>query len=285
MQTSKHAVSSVYMLSQSMEKGSPKTQVLQLPAELRNIVYRDILRKTYLIPCPSGWARTASDSDVPLTLWDALSSFSILYVSKQTRKEALALLYSEGTFRYWINTARRSCEDCHVLPAKEHLDLMQRIEIHVSIPNALSDAPSLMTVHRCQHIVDKLINSSGVRESLLLRFGDCDTPNLANAVFPLVQTLARLRNFRLVTVEICSARYQPYPKNDISLTQLKGKIQPAILSQINEECEETRYKIRRVLQLMVGPVVGEGEVKDARNVCYARYLKFRPRRAERTIAR
>ena len=254
-------------------------EVLPFPAELRNMIYRYLVRKTYLVYWPLWKERNSSGLDTDLPLPKALVDFPIFQVSKTTRKEALALLYAESTFRYWIDRTRKCYHYRDVCPGEEILDMVQNIEIHVSVPNLLSDVPSLVTVQTCEEIADKLNESSILRNSLLIRFYDCDAPAFNDNILPLFRTLAKLTKFKKVAVEVCGGAHRPKANQNIPLAKVRTMIQPGILSQITAECDCTKENVVNAMEPVLGPVMEEGEVKDAQNVCYARYLKFYPQKA------
>lgn len=256
-----------------------KREALPLPAELRNMIYRYLVRKTYLVYWPS-WAEknfTGLDTDLPLP--KALSDFPIFQVSKTTRKEALALLYAESTFRYCVHKTRKSYHYRDACPGREILDLVQNIEIHVSVPSLLSEFPSLVTTQTCEKIADKLNETSNVRNSLLIRFYDSDAPAFEDNVLPLFRALAKLTKFKTVTVEVCGGAHRPNANENIPLAKVRTMIQPGILSQITAECDCTKENALDAMGPMLGPVMEEGEVENAQNVCYARYLTFYPQNA------
>ena len=255
-----------------------KREVLPFPAELRNMIYRYLVRKTYLVHWPSRKERNSLGLDTDLPLPKALIDFPIFQVSKTTRTEALALLYAESTFRYWVDRTRKSYHDHDACPGEEILDLVQKIEIHVSVPNLLSDVPSLVTAQTCEDIVNKLNKTFSLRNSLLIRFYDCDAPAFNDNILPLFRTLAMLTSFKTVEVEVCGGAHRPKANQNIPLAKVRTMIQPGILSQITAECNCTKENVVNAMEPMLGPVMEEGEVKDAQNVCYARYLKFCPQK-------
>lgn len=256
-----------------------KRDVLPVPAELRNLIYRYLVRKIYLISWPSPQERHSSALDTTEPLPNALADFPIFQVSKTTRREALALLYTESTFRYWVDKSRKSYQYRDACPDKDILDLVQNIEIHVSIPNILSDVPSLVIVQTCSEIANKLNQTSKFRNSLVIRFYDCDAPALTDNILPLFSTLASLTRFKTVVVEICGGAHQPKADENIPLAEIKTMIQPGILEHIAAECGAIKELVVNSMKEMFGPVMEEGEVDSARNVCYARYLRFYPRKA------
>ena len=256
-----------------------KREVLPFPAELRNMIYRYLVRKTYLVYWPSWRERNPPGLDTDLPLPKALVDFPIFQVSKKTRKEALALLYAESTFRYWIDRTKKSYHYRDACPGEEILDLVQNIEIHVSVPNLLSDVPSLVTAQTCEEIADKLNGTLILRNSLLIKFYDCDAPAFNDNILPLFRTLAKLNKFKAVAVEVCGGAHRPKANQNIPLAKVRTMIQPGILSQITAECDCTKENVVNAMEPMLGPVMEEGEVKDAQNVCYARYLKFYPQKA------
>ena len=256
-----------------------KREVLPVPAELRNIIYRYLVRKTYHVYWPLSQERHPSGLDTTLPLPKALADFPIFQVSKTTRKEALALLYTESTFRYWVDRTRKSYQYRDACPGKDTLDLVQNIEIHVSVPNILSDVPSLVTVQTCEEIADKLNKTFIFRNSLLIRFYDCDAPALKDNILPLFRTLAKLTRFKTVAVEVCGGAHRPKADENIPLAKIKTMIQPRILSHITAECGLIKEHVVKAMEPMLGPVMEESEVKTAQNVCYARCLKFYPQKA------
>ncbi len=255
-----------------------KPEVLPFPAELRNMIYRYLVCKTYLIYWPLWEERYPSGLDTDLPLPKALVESRIFQVSKATRKEALALFYAESTFRYWVDRTRKSYHYRDACPGKEILDLVQNIEIHVSVPNLLSDVPSLVTAQTCEEIADKLNDTSILRNSLLIRFYDCDAPAFNDNIFPLFKALAKLTKFRTVTVEVCGGAHRPKANHNIPLAKVRTMIQPGILSQMTAECDCTKENVINAMEPMLGPVMEEGDVENAQNVCYARYLKFYPQK-------
>ena len=256
-----------------------KRVVLPVPAELRNMIYRCLVRKTYLIYWPLGKGTVPSGGlDTVLSLPKALVEFPIFQVSKTTRKEALALLYAESTFRYWVDRTRQSYDYRDACPGEEILELAQNVEICVSVPNHLSDVPSLVTVQTCKEIAHKLNQTFAPRHSLVIRFYDCDTPALWNSVFPLYRTLAKLTKFKTVTVEICGGAHRPYADRNLPLAKVRTIIQPGIVSHIIGECDRIKEDVRNAMEPMLGPVMEEDEVESAQNVCYARYLRFYPQK-------
>ena len=253
-----------------------KPEVLPFPAELRNMIYRYLVRKTYLVYWPLWEERNPLGLDTDLPLPESLVESPILQVSKATRREALALLYAESTFRYWVDRTRKSCHYRDACPGEEILDLVQNIEIHVSVPNLLSDVPSLVTVQTCEGIANKLQHTSTLRNTLLIRFYDCDAPAFNDNNLPLFGTLARLTKFKKVTVEVYGGAHQPKANQNIPLAKARTMIQPGILSQVTAECDCTKENVVDAMEPMLGPVMEEGDVENAQNVCYARYLKFYP---------
>lgn len=257
-----------------------KQVVLPVPAELRNMIYRYLVRDTYLIywPVAKGPSPSGLDTDSPLP--KALVEFPIFQVSKTTREEALALLYAESTLRYWVDRTRQSFDYRDACSGEEILELVQNIEIHVSVPNLLSDVPSLVTVQTCKEITDKLNQTFAPRHSLVIRFYDCDATAMSdNALLPLFRTLATLTRFKTVTVEIRGGAHRPYADRDVLLGKVRTMIQPGILSHITAECDRFKENVRNVMEPMLGPVMEKGEVESAQNVCYARYFKFSPQKA------
>lgn len=256
-----------------------KRRVLPFPAELRNMIYRYLVRKTYLVYWPLLKGKHSPDLDAELSLSKALVECPILHVSKTTRKEALALLYTESTFRYWVDRTRQSYHYRDTCPGKEILDMVQNIEIHVSVPNLLSDVPSLVTVQTCEEITDKLNQNLAPRHSLVIRFYDCDATASSDNALPLYRTLAKLTRFNTVTVEICGGAYRPYADQNIPLAKARTMIQPGILSHITAECDRLKKNAINAMEPMLGPVMEEGEVESVQHVCYARYFKFDPQKA------
>ena len=262
---------------QPMDDVILKQVVLPVPGELRNMIYRHLVRDTYLIYWPLGKGPSPSSLDTNLSLSKALVSFPIFRVSKTTRKEALALLYGESTLRYWIDRTRQSYSYRDACPGDEILSLVQNIEIHISVPNLLSDVPSLVTVQTCKEITKKLNQTLAPRHSLVIRFYDCDAPLLSDdALLPLISTLAKLARFKTVVVEIYGGGHRPFADQDIPLAKVRTMIQPGILSHIIVECDRIKEDAREVMEAMLGPVMEEGEVESAMNVCYARYFRFSP---------
>ena len=254
-------------------------EVLPFPAELRNMIYRYLVTKTYLIYWPLRTGKTPTSLDTELPLTKALVDFPILQVSKTTRREALAVLYAESTFRYWVDRTRKSYHFRDACPGKEILGLVQDIEIHVSVPNLLSDVPSLATTQTCEEIANRLNEASVLRNSLLIRFSDCDAPLFDNKNLPLFRALAKLNNFKTVTVEVCGGAHHPKANENIPLAKARTMIQQGILSKITADCDSTIDLVQDAMEPMLGPVVEEGDVESAQNVCYARYLKFHPQNA------
>lgn len=255
-----------------------KREVLPFPAELRNLIYRYLVRKTYLVYWPLWGAKNPSDFDTDLPLPKALVDFPVFQVSKTTRKEALALLYAESTFRYWVDRTRKSYHYRDACPGEEILDLVQNIEIYVSVPSLLCDVPSIVTTQTCEEIADKLNKTFILRNSLLIRFYDCDAPDFTENTLPLFGTLAKLTKFKTVVVEVCGGAYRLKANENIPLAKAKTMIQPGILSHITAGCEYTQENVINAMKPMLGPVMEEGEVENAQNVCYARYLKFYPQK-------
>ena len=255
-----------------------KEEVLPFPAELRNMIYRYLVRKTYLVYWPSWAERSPSGLDTE-PLPKALVDNPIFKVSKTTRKEALALLYVESTFRYWVDRTRKSYHYRDTCPGEEILDLVQNVEIHVSAPNVLSDVPSFVTTQTCEEITDKLNKTFILRKSLLIRIYDCDAPAFNDNISPLFRALGKLTKFKTVVVEIFGGAYRPKSNEKIPLAKAKTMIQPGILSQITAECNYTKEIVHLTMEPMLGPVMEEGEAEIAQNVCYARYLKFYPQKA------
>ena len=256
-----------------------KRVVLPVPAELRNMIYRYLARKTYLVYWPLSQERHPSSLDTTLPLPKALAEFPIFQVSKATRKESLALLHTESTICYWVDKTRKSYQYRDACPGKDTLDLVQNIEIHVSIPNILSDVSSLVTVQTCEEIANKLNKTFIFRNSLLIRFYDCDAPALKDNILQLFGTLAKLTRFKTVAVEVCGGAHRPKADENIPLAKIKTMIQPRILSHITGECDLIKEHVVQAMEPMLGPVMEEGEVESAHNVCYARYLKFYPQKA------
>ena len=255
-----------------------KRVVLPVPAELRNMIYRDLVRKTYLVYWPLGKSTNPLGLDTDLSLPKALVEFPIFQVSKTTRREALALLYAESTLRYWVDRTRQSYDYRDACPSEEILELVQNIEICVSVPNRLSDVPSIVTVQTCKEIAHSLNQTFAPRHSLVIRFYDCDAPSLGASAFPLYRTLAKLTKFRAVTVEICGGAHRPYADRNLPLAKVRTIIQPGIVSHIIGECDRIKEDVRNAMEPMLGPVMEEDEVESAQNVCYARYLRFYPQR-------
>ncbi|KAK0513056.1 hypothetical protein JMJ35_005073 [Cladonia borealis] len=251
-------------------------EVLPFPAELRNMIYRYLVCKTYLIYWPSCKEKSPTGPDTFLPLPKALVDFPIFQVSKTTRREALALLYAESTFRYWVDKTRKSYHYRDACPGKEILNLVQDIEIHVSVPNLLSDVPSLATTQKCEEIADKLNETSILRDSLLIRLNDCDAAVFDNKNLPLFRALAKLTKFKSVTVEVCGGAHQPKANENIPLAKARTMIQLGILSKITADCDYTKDLVQVAMEPILGPVVEEGDLECAQNVCYARYLKFYP---------
>ena len=257
-----------------------KQAVLPLPAELRNIIYRYLVRDTYLVYWPPGKSTNPSDLDKILPLPKALVEIPIFQVSKTTRKEALALLYAESTLRYWIDRTRQSYTYRDACPGAEFLELVQNIEIDVSTPNLLSDVLSFVTIQTCEEITNKLNRTLAPRHSLVIRFYDCDAPLLSDdALLPLLRTLAKLTGFKTVIVEICGGAHRPFADQDIPLAKVRTMIQPGILPHMIVECDKIKESVRNVMGAMLGSVIDEGEVESAMNVCYARYFRFSPQQA------
>lgn len=253
--------------------------VLPVPAELRNMIHRYLVRDTYLVYWPLVKGKNSSSLDTVLSLPKALVEFPIFQVSKTTRKEALALLYAESTLRYWVDRTRQSYDYHDACLDVEILELVQNIEIHVSVPNLLSDVPSLVTMQTCEEIAHNLNQTFASRHSLVIRFYDCDAPTLSDNALPIFRTLAKLTNFKTVTVEICGGAHQPYADRNVPLAKVRTMIQPGILSHITEECDGLKENVRNAMEPMLGPVMEEGEVESAQNVCYARYFRFNPQKA------
>ena len=262
--------------TQPMDVVLLKRAVLPVPAELRNMIYRYLVRDTYLIYWPLGKGTNPSSLDTDLSLPKALAQFPVFQVSKTTRKEALALLYAESTLRYWVDRTRQSYDYRDASPDKEILELVQSIEIQVSVPNMLSDVPSLVTTQTCEQIAHNLNQTLAPRHSLLIRFNDCDGPALSDNALPLFRTLAKLTKFKTVTVEICGGAHEPYAGQDMPLGKVRTMIQPGILSLIVGECDDLKEDVRYAMEPSLGPVIEEGEVESAQNVCYARYFRFHP---------
>ena len=255
-----------------------KGEALPFPAEVRNMVYRYLVRKTYLVYWPSWAERSPSGLDTD-PLPKALVDNPIFQVSKTTRKEALALLYAESTFRYWVDRTRKSYHYRDACPGEDILDMVQNVEIHVSAPNVLSDVPSFVTTQTCEEMADKLNKTSVLRNSLLIRFYDCDAPAFNDNISPLFRALAKLTKFKTVVVEIFGGACRPKSNEKIPLAKAKTMIQLGILSQITAECDYTKEIVHLTMEPVLGPVMEEGEAKNAQNVCYARYLKFYPQKA------
>ena len=260
-------------------------EVLPFPAELRNMIYRCLVTKTYLVYWPSRTGKTPTGLDTELPLTKVLVESPVLQVSKTTRREALAVLYSESTFRYWVDRTRKSYHYRDACPRKEILGLVQDIEIHVSIPNLLSDIPSLATTQRCEEIANRLNEASILPNSLLIRFSECDAPVSDNKNLPLFEALAKLTKFKTVTVEVCGGAHQPKANENIPLAKARTMIQQGILSTITADCDSMKDLVQDAMEEMLGPVVEEGDVESAQNVCYARYLKFHPQKANDDFTR
>ena len=260
-----------------------KRVVLPLPAELRNMIYRYLVLDTYLIYWPLEKSTNPLDLNTNLPLPKALVEIPIFRVLKTTRQEALALLYAESTLRYWIDRTRQSYTYRDAYPGAEILKLVQNIEIDISVPNLLSDVPSFVTVQTCKEITHKLNQTLAPRHSLVIRFYDCDAPLLSDdALLPLFRTLAKLTRFKTVVVEICGGAHRPFADQDIPLAKVRTMIQPGILSHITAECDRFKENVRNVMEAMLGPVIEEGEVESAMNVCYARYFRFSPQKAAKS---
>lgn len=78
------------MGSISASKQNPHFRFLDLPPELRNHIYADILTATYYSfrPLPKCYPPAAR--------------LTILRVSNSVYQEAREILYQSGTFRFWI---------------------------------------------------------------------------------------------------------------------------------------------------------------------------------------
>ena len=254
-----------------------KRVVLPIPPELRNMIYRYLVRDTYLVYWPLEKRTNPLGLDINLPLPRAIFKFPIFKVSKTTRNEALALLYAESTLQYWVDRTRQSYDYCDACPGEEILELVQNIEIHISVPNLLSQAPSLLTTRTCGEIADKLNQTLAPRQSLVIGFYDCDATAMNdNNLLWLFRTLANLTRFSTATVEICGGAHRPYADQNTPLAEVRTMIQPGILSHITEECDRLKKNVRDAMEPRLGPVIEEGEVESAQNVCYARYFKFNP---------
>lgn len=139
------------MSSTASDAGSiaskPDSLLFSLPGELRNEIYRWILRGTHIISAPPNPRRHRSTlSDDKWRIKDRpgvsipYSDLSILSVSKAVRDEALPMLYSESIFRIYVPF---EWEEVVRLLSLEAVERMMNIELDVVLDWAIFHAANV----------------------------------------------------------------------------------------------------------------------------------------------
>ena len=98
--------------------------LLNLPRELRDMIYRHVVKRTYLV-CAQPFQPNAGSGDLSIS-----PNLSILRVSKTISVEAMAVLYAESTFRIYVHFETRQTFRLPSIPA---VDRMMNIELDVEV--------------------------------------------------------------------------------------------------------------------------------------------------------
>ncbi len=187
-----------------------------LPREIRDIIYRYLVKGFYLAACPSSWTRP---DNLPIVKLQEERQFVIIIfqLSKAINKEASAIHYNEGNFRCYPDTS-----EAMLYPPQAQIDRMMKIEviatlsmdaifevIHVAGADEHHHQPCSATVRKLKGVV---------RKSIHLSFQIICTPILRAISKKTISDLKTLVRYGTVTVEFT-------PPNNLGDTMSKGRTQ------------------------------------------------------------
>ncbi len=164
-------------------------KLFYLPRELRDQIYRYIVKGTYVDP---GWQYS-----LPTTIIGHRSSnFGILFASKAISEETLALLYSEGTFRIRLKHAEREPE---AVSPQRFSRRMMNLELDVTP----QDDTTLNTKKKIWNETLRCLNRTNtIRNTLRIRCRPCPS-DICNPVAEwMYRELQSLTRFRTVILEL-----------------------------------------------------------------------------------
>lgn len=229
-----------------MEKNIEPPEVLPLPSELRNQVYRLLLSSTYRLP-PSDTTTTPTTSKADL---------AILRVSKTTHEEAMSVLYSESTFKFGIDSKDTS-EPTTLLP--KPAGMIQKVVVEISASFKELEEEGMRQMIRSTIGVFRGVDRK--RESMLVKIDAAHTVLFGNPPEYLFKVLGNLLGFRVLVVELSLSPLTNAPILPLECTKSNGEM------------------VVRSIHSIVGNRCGLAEVRNAEcneDFSYAQSLEFRP---------
>ena len=226
-------------------------KLFDLPLELRHEIYRYIVKGTYVDP---RW----QPSDSTKIIGHESANFGILFVSKAISDEALAVLYTESTFRMQVKFTKKEARWCS---SRRVTQRMMNIELDVS-PR---DDMSLNSERKIWEKTLRCINRpNSIRNTLRIRCRPYPS-DISNPVPEwMYQGLQSLTRFRTVIVELPRDLY------------FMSEIYPWVKSEhIFEELEKRMEAIEKGLRQALGPAIAKPRYGCGYG-CQTRTLTFHP---------
>ena len=184
--------------------------LLNIPRELRDEIYRHLVKGDYFI---GGQPRVGGRTQRLLSVQGETAgkmiddlNFNVFQVSKMISHEAMAVLYSESTFRFEYEHNREAIR----LPPPSVLDRMMKLELNVTVGfgKGFETLPSDFLRHilrAWKATLNCITQTYTVRDTLRIRFKFFPACDIDTALPKWIyQELKALSRFRMVVLEFRS---------------------------------------------------------------------------------
>ena len=204
-------------------------KLFDLPLELRDEIYRYIVKGTYVDP---RW----ESSEPNRIIGHGSGNFGVLFVSKAICEEALAVLYSESTFRILLQFTK---EEAKWLSSRRISQRMMNVELDVTPQD---DMPLNNKRKIWKEAIRCINRPNTIRNTLRIRCRPCSSDISDPMPEWMCHGLQSLTRFRTVIMELPRDLY------------FKSEIYPRVKDEhIFEELENRMEAIEKYLRHAFGP--------------------------------
>ncbi|CAF9909894.1 MAG: hypothetical protein ALECFALPRED_006102 [Alectoria fallacina] len=261
-----------------------------LPRELRDEVYRYLVKGTYLVGGqPDGISKDTHSEGKCLKTVEKCLYLDVLRVSKVISDEAMAVLYSESTFRIDVFSKNQKAM---LSLERESVDRMMNIELNVAVSlQVLFELHGLSLGRAIQRIFGDILGrinrTNTIRNTLCVKYRILSS-NIKEALPCFMYwKLDLLIRFRMVIVKLSPelVMFQPpSPEDVISIVNGKAIAKTKKSKDILKNLEAKIMTIEKQLGRALGPAV-VGHLYDPNHLQYAKTLEFHPQEHRATVLR
>lgn len=264
--------------------------LFNLPRELRDEIYRYLVKGTYLVGGqPDGKSKDTHSEEKYLETVENGLYLDVLRVSKVISDEAMAVLYSESTFRIDVHFKN----DKAMLPLeRESVDRMMNIELDVTVSlQVLFELYGLSVGRTIQRIFGDILGcinrTNTIRNTLCVKYRILTSDIKEALPFFMYWKLDLLTRFRTVIVKLSPELLMfqpPSPKDVISIVNGEAIAKTKKSKDILKSLEAKIMAIEKQIGRALGPVV-VGHLYDPNHLQYAKTLEFHPQEHRATVLR